>query len=215
MNFDTARFNMVEQQIRPWDVLDPKVLQLFMDTPRHLFVPSEHQHLAYMDLEVPLAHGQVMLPPKVEARMLQAVDIDENERVLEVGTGSGFMTALLAKLSRDVTTVEYYADLSEQARAKLSDFDSIKFEVGDAACDWNDGQQYDVIILTGSSAEVPQAHLRKLNLGGRLICTTGESPLMETWLIARVEEENFEYESLFETEIPPLIHCEPKPHFEF
>jgi len=215
MNFDTARFNMVEQQIRPWDVLDPKILQLFMDTPRHLFVPAEHQHLAYMDLEVPLPHGQVMLPPKVEARMLQAVDIDENEEVLEVGTGSGFMTALLAKLARHVTTVEYYGDLSEQAQARLSVFSTIQFEIGDAACDWNDGKSYDVIILTGSSAEVPQRHLQKLNLGGRLVCTIGKAPLMETWLITRVEEQNFEYESLFETEIPPLIHCEPKPQFEF
>ncbi len=215
MNFDTARFNMVEQQIRPWDVLDPKVLQLFMDTPRHLYVPAEHQHLAYMDLEVPLPHNQVMLPPKVEARILQAVDIDENERVLEVGTGSGFMTALLAKLAQEVTTVEYFADLSEQAQEKLTTFNNIHFEIGDAACDWNDDKTYDVIILTGSSAEVPQAHLHKLNLGGRLICTTGDAPLMETWLITRVEQDNFEYESLFETEIPPLIHCEPKPQFEF
>lgn len=215
MDFDRARFNMVEQQIRPWDVLDPKVLQLFLDTPRHLFAPEEHRDLAYMDLEVPLPHDQVMLAPKVEARMLQAVDIDESEKVLEIGTGSGFMTALLAQLAKSVTTVEYFADLSESAREKLKDFDNIRFEVGDGACDWQDGEQYDVIILTGSSAEVPQAMLEKLTLGGRMIATTGCSPLMETWLITRVEEHNYEREALFETDMKPLIHCEPKDAFVF
>jgi len=215
MNFDQARFNMVEQQIRPWEVLDPKVLQLFMDIPRHHFVPEREQAIAYMDLEVPLDHGQFMLPPKVEARMLQAVDIDESESVLEIGTGSGFMTALLAELAKSVTTVEYFADLSAQAQKKLSQYDNIHFEVGDGACDWYDGKTYDVIILTGATAEVPQAHLNKLNLGGRLIATTGASPLMETWLITRVEDNNYEYEGLFETEIPALIHCEPKETFTF
>ncbi len=215
MNFDQARFNMVEQQIRPWDVLDPKVLQLFMDVPRHQFVPENAQALAYMDLEVPLAHGQVMLPPKVEARILQAVDIDEHENVLEVGTGSGFMTALLAELAQSVTTVEYFTDLSAEAQRKLSHYDNIQFEVGDAACDWNDDRTYDVIILTGATREVPQAHLHKLNLGGRLIATTGQSPLMETWLVTRVEEDNYEYEGLFETDMPALIHCEPRENFSF
>lgn len=213
MQFDQARFNMVEQQIRPWDVLDPKVLQLFLNTPRHHFVPDETKDLAYMDLEVPLSHGQVMLPPKVEAKMLQAVDVDEDESVLEIGTGSGFMTALLAQLAKEVTTVEYFADLSASAQEKLKNYNNIQFEVGDGACDWQDGKQYDVIILTGSSAEVPKAHLKKLKLGGRMIATTGKSPLMETWLITRVEDENYEYEALFETDIPPLIHCEPKETF--
>ncbi len=213
MQFDQARFNMVEQQIRPWDVLDPKILQLFLETPRHLFVPEEVQALAYMDLEVPLAHDQVMLPPKVEAKMLQAVDIDENETVLEIGTGSGFMTALLAQQAKNVTTVEYFADLSAAAQKKLTAYDNIHYEVGDGACDWQDGKTYDVILLTGSSAEVPEALLKKLALGGRMIATTGRSPLMETWLITRVEDENYEYEPLFETDIPPLIHCEPKETF--
>jgi protein-L-isoaspartate(D-aspartate) O-methyltransferase len=168
-----------------------------------------------MDLEVPLAHNQVMLPPKVEARILQAVDIDDTESVLEVGTGSGFMTALIAKLAKEVTTVEYFADLSREAQKKLAKFDNITFEVGDAACDWNDGKQYDVIILTGACKEVPPAYLKKLSLGGRMIATTGQAPLMETWLITRVEENNYEYEGLFETEIPALINCDPKETFEF
>ena len=217
MDFERARFNMVEQQIRPWEVLDPKVLELFLQLPRHHFVPEDQQALAYMDLEVPLPCEQVMLPPRVEARMLQALDIDENETILEVGTGSGWMTSLLARLGRQVTTVEYFPELSAMAQNNLAraQIDNVRFEVGDAACDWQDGACYDVIVLTGATTEIPQAHLQKLTLGGRMICTTGDEQLMETWLITRVENDQYEYESLFETAIPALIHCAPKARFTF
>ena len=215
MNLDQARFFMVEQQIRPWDILDPKILDLYMDIPRHLFVDENQQELAYTDIELPIGHGEVMMAPKIEAKLLQALDIDEEESVLEIGTGSGFLTALLANLAAEVTTVELHEDLMNAAKTRLSSFNNIDFQSGDGAQNWDDGKQYDAIILTGSVAEVPQAYKEKLNLGGRLAVISGQAPAMSAQLFTRISNQEWEQEVLFETELAPLNNAAPSATFKF
>ena len=213
MNLDQARFFMVEQQIRPWDVLDPKVLELIAELPRHHFVKPEQQSLAYSDIELPLDEGQHMLAPKIEARILQALDIDPEDSVLEIGTGSGYMTALLASLAKKVKTLEIFESLQQQAKTRLMAFNNIEFEQGDASQDWPDNCQYDVIVLTGACGAVSQAYKDKLNLGGRLFAIVGQSPVMQAMLITRISDHEWLEESLFETDTTPLINAEPKPSF--
>jgi len=206
MNLDQARFFMVEQQIRPWDVLDPKILDLLMDTPRHLFVTESQTELAYTDIELPIGQGEVMMAPKVEGKLLQALDIDEEDSVLEIGTGSGFLTALMAKLAKNVTTVELHEELSKTAQSRLTEFDNIRFEIGDGAINWNDGKKYDAIILTGSVPQTPESYKEKLTLGGRLALITGQAPVMTAQVITRISEQEWETETLFETELAPLTN---------
>lgn len=215
MNLEQARFFMVEQQIRPWDVLDPKVLELIAEMPRHEYVAEDQQQLAYTDIELPLDEGQLMMAPKIEAKILQAIDLDSDETVLEVGTGSGYMTALLASFAKKVVSVEYFASLQEQAKARLTKFDNIEFSVGDASTDWQDGKQYDVIVLTGSVVEISDAYLNKLNIGGRLFAVVGQGPAKEATLVTRISDDEWIRESLFETELMPLINADFKPKFEF
>ncbi|WP_127470306.1 protein-L-isoaspartate O-methyltransferase family protein [Thiomicrorhabdus aquaedulcis] len=215
MNLEQARFFMVEQQIRPWDVLDPKILDLLMDLPRHLFVEECNEALAYADIELPLAHGQSMMSPKVEARLLQALDIDSQDNVLEIGTGSGYLTALMASLGQHVTTVELYPDLQAIVKNRLTSFKNIEFKEGDGSLDWPDEQMYDVIVLTGSVDAVPQTYKEKLNLGGRLAVVVGQAPAMSAQLITRISESEWETEFLFETDLTPLVNAHAKPKFTF
>ncbi len=205
MDLDQARFFMVEQQIRPWDVLDPKILDLLQNTPRHLFVEKGKEGLAYSDIELPIGEDQTMMFPRVEGRLLQALDIDTSENVLEVGTGSGYLTALIAKQAQSVTTVEWHPTLQEQAKSRLNEFKNIQFHTGDASSNWNDGQEYDVIILTGSVPDVPQTYKEKLTLGGRLGIITGKSPAMTAQIITRISPDEWEAETLFETDLTPLL----------
>jgi protein-L-isoaspartate(D-aspartate) O-methyltransferase len=206
MNFDQARFFMVEQQIRPWDILDQKVLDLFQAIPRHEFVSEQQQALAYSDIELPIGHGETMMAPKIEAKLLQAIDIDDSDSVLEIGTGSGYLTALMASLAKSVTTVEIHADLQATAKKRLSAFDNIDYQIGDGSQNWNDGKTYDVIVLTGSVPSIPQAYKEKLNLGGRLAVICGHSPAMSASVITRISEGEWETESLFETDLKALAH---------
>lgn len=215
MNLDQARFNMVEQQIRPWDVLDPKVLDLLMDTPRHEFVAQSQVALAYCDLELPIGQNQTMLHPRVEAKLLQALDVHGDETALEIGTGSGFMTALLAKLAFKLTTVEIYDDLQQIAKSRLGGFDNITFHTGDASQNWNDGAQYDVILFTGAMASLPQAFKEKLTLGGRLVVTLGNSTVMTAQLVTRISDNEWDVESLFETVMPTLVNATKACEFQF
>ncbi|MBN2866582.1 MAG: protein-L-isoaspartate O-methyltransferase [Thiotrichales bacterium] len=215
MNLDQARFNMVEQQIRPWDVLDPKVLDLLMDTPRHEFVTESQVALAYSDIELPIGHNQTMLHPRIEGKLLQALDVQGDEAVLEIGTGSGYMTALLAKLADKVTTVEIYPELQEIAKTRLEGYDNITFQVGDASQNWNDGAQYDIIIFTGAMATLPQAYKEKLTLGGRLVVTLGDAKVMTAQLVTRISEGEWETESLFETVMPTLVNATKVSEFQF
>ncbi len=213
MDLDQARFFMVEQQIRPWDVLDPKILDLLLETPRHLFVEDDNKVLAYSDIELPIGEGQSMMFPRVEGRLLQAVDIDSSEKVLEIGTGSGYLTALIAKQAKSVDTVELHPSIQDTAKSRLKEFDNIKFHTGDAMQNWNDGQEYDVIILTGSVTEVPQAYKEKLTLGGRLYVVAGSAPAMTAQVITRISPEEWEVETLFETELTALT-SEKQPNTE-
>lgn len=213
---EQARFNMVEQQIRPWEVLDPKVLDLLQQVPREDFVPAQYQGLAFADLEIPLGHGAAMLSPKLEARMLQALDIQPGDSVLEIGTGSGHMTALLAKLARKVTSVEIEPELSTVAGRKLAahGIHNVLLEVGDGANGWGD-DTYDVIVLTGSTPLLPAAHRQQLKPGGRLLAVVGEAPVMEAVLLTRLGDDVYKQEALFETSIPMLRNAPQPARFAF
>lgn len=215
MNLDQARFFMVEQQIRPWDVLDPKILDLLMDIPRHLFVEDGNEELAYSDIELPIGQNQSMMHPKIEGRLLQALDIDENDTVLEIGTGSGYLTALMANLGKTVTTIELHEDIQKVAKTRLESYKNIEFVTGDAANGWNDGNEYDAIILTGSVAAVPQKFKEQLTLGGRLALVTGQSPAMTAQVITRISNQEWETETLFETDLAPLKNASKTNSFTF
>lgn len=201
-----ARFNMVEQQVRPWEVLNQQVLDLMMELPREDFAPEIYQSIAYADVSIPLGKGEVMLPPRLAGRILQALDVQNNDRVLEIGTGSGYLTALLAKLARRVHTVERIEDFSRRAAERLTalGFKNIVFEVGDALNGWPQHAPYDVIAVTGSTPTPPEAYRMQLSIEGRLFIVAGESPLMHALLITRTSTGEWRTESLFETDIPPL-----------
>ncbi len=214
---DRARFNMIEQQIRPWEVLDQRVLDTIAAVPRERFVPERYRHLAFADLEIPLGHDQFMMAPKVEARMLQSLEIRDDDLILEIGTGSGYVTACLARLGRSVDSVDIFADFTESARAKLEaeGIRNVMLETGDAAHGWNQGQAYDVIAVTGSLPEYVTDFERQLAVGGRLFVVVGEPPVMEAMLVRRVREEEFHRTPVFETCLRPLLHVSRRPRFAF
>jgi protein-L-isoaspartate(D-aspartate) O-methyltransferase len=219
MHTDIARFNMIQQQIRPWGVLDDRVLAVMAEIRREFFVPDAYQGLAYADLEIPLGNGQEMLSPKVVGRLLQALNVEPWERVLEVGTGSGYVTACLARLGERVTSLELDPVLAAAARERLSrlGLDRVEVLAADALAGPTAGAPFDVIAVTGS---VPRtACLRvleeQLALGGRLFCILGEPPIMEAWRMTRVAGDGLRQESLFETSCPPLANCPEAPVFVF
>jgi len=217
MNFEQARFNMVEQQIRPWEVLDSRVLALLERIHREDFVPVRYRKLAFADLAVPLDHDQVMMRPKIEARMLQALEVEADETVLEIGTGSGFITACLAGLAKRVVSVEVFEDLHGDAARKLRDkgIPNVELFVGDVMRGWQPEQAHDVVVVTGSVPSVPESFLGWVNPGGRLFVVTGDSPAMEAKLLRRTGVTDWSVESLFETDLPRLVHSEQPPEFEF
>lgn len=206
MNFDTARFNMVEQQIRPWDVLDPRILELFQTLPREKFVPEGRERLAFIDEQIPIGDGQVMMEPRLEARLLQSVDPQPDETALEIGAGTGFLAACLGSLCAGVTSVDIRPAMLDTARKNLAanGIDNVTLVEGDAAQGWDDGRRYDVIVLSGSLPEYVEAFQEQLTVGGRLFVIVGETPAMEALLVTRMEERQWTTESLFETGIKPL-----------
>lgn len=217
MNFDQARFNMVEQQIRPWEVLDSRVLSLLETIHREDFVPVRYRKLAFADIAVPLDCGQVMMRPKIEARMLQALELADDETALEIGTGSGFVTACLAALAKRVVSVEIFAELQSQAADKLKDkhISNVELFEGDVMKGWQPEQAHDVVVVTGSIPEVSEQFKGWVNPGGRMFVITGESPAMEARLLRRLDVTNWSEESLFETDLPRLVNSDPPPAFEF
>ncbi len=217
MNIEQARFNMIEQQIRPWDVLNPGVLELLAIVKREDFVPPAYQALAFVDTEVPLANGQCMLAPKVEARLLQELAVHKHERVLEVGAGSGFMAALLAHKAQHVTTLEIDPELARFAAANLKRAGVTNAAVteADGANGWSSDAPYDVIVLSGSVPEVPQALLAQLKVGGRLAAIVGQAPVMRAVLITRTENQGLQRHVLFDTVAPRLQGFEEPSRFEF
>jgi protein-L-isoaspartate(D-aspartate) O-methyltransferase len=215
-DMEQARFNMIEQQIRPWDVSDAKVLSLLTTVKREQFVPAGRQALAFMDLDIPLGHHAMMWQPKVEARVLHELHIQKPERVLEIGTGSGYLTALISRLAAHVSSVEIVPELSAEAAKKLAShgYDNIQLEVGDAANGWG-SIKYDVIVLTGSVATHPQSYLQQLNIGGRLFVVVGDAPAMQAKIITRLANDVYESKTLFETNILPLINAPQPQRFVF
>ena len=209
LNFEEARFNMIAQQIQPCNVRDEKVLELLQRMPREDFVPAAYKVHAFTDMNIPLPNGQKMMEPKLEAYMLQALQVQEKDKVLEVGTGTGYVTALLASQSRHVVTVDIDADIQKQAQKKLEahQIHNVSYEVGDAALGWEKNKPYDVIAITGSTPLLPEIFQRNLNIGGRLFAIIGDAPAMEAVLITRTSENEWTHESLLETNIPPLINA--------
>lgn len=217
MNIELARFNMIEQQIRPWEVLDPTVLDTLSAVRREAFVPVAYTALAFGDTEIPLGHGQTMLAPRVEARLAQELGLKPTDRVLEIGTGSGYMAALLAALTEHVVSVEIIPELAEQARQNLAaaGVQNVTVEVGDGAQGWAARGPYDAIVISGSMPVLPDALLRQLRVGGRLVAIVGTVPVMQAQRITCTAEEVYNAVNLFETVVPALTNAPQTSRFEF
>jgi protein-L-isoaspartate(D-aspartate) O-methyltransferase len=218
MNLEQARFNMIEQQIRTWDVLNLDVLQTLVDVRREAFVPVACRSLAFMDTEIPLPSGQHMLSPKLEARLLQELAPTKDESVLEIGTGSGYMAALLAHHAQHVTTVEIDAACHALATKNLSDYgiQNVSAACGDGARGWTaQATTYDAILLSGSVPVVPDEILHQLKVGGRLIAIIGEAPIMSACLVTRRTSDAWDTQKLFETNIAPLQNVKKPSAFHF
>ena len=216
MDIEQARYNMVEQQIRTWDVLDPNVLDLLFVVRREDYVPPEYRSLAFADLEIPLPGGEHMWQPKLEARVLQTLTLRRGDSVLEVGTGSGYLTALLAASGGEVTSVDIDRSMSAGAGSKLArhGFGSVRLEVGDAAQGWGD-EFYDVIVLTGSTPLLPERFLAQLRPNGRVFAIVGEAPAMTARLVAWTAPGSRVTTDLFETVVPPLKNAATPSRFRF
>lgn len=214
---NNAHFNMVNQQVRPNEVLDERVLTAMSDIPRETFLAPELSGLAYADMQLPIGCGQTMLPPMVEGRLLQALALQPDETVLEIGTGSGYFTALLARLAAKVISVDYFEALSREASTRLAalGIDNVECETGDAAKGWPLPDRIDAIVMTAAFVSLPDNYLHSLKVGGRLLAIVGKAPAMSVQLIKRVGEREWQTTSLFETVVPPMIHAEPKAEFEF
>lgn len=217
MNIEQARFNMIEQQIRPWEVLDPGVLELLFQVKREEFVPPEHRALAFADLEVPIGHGEAMMQPKVEARILQELAIAPRETVYEVGTGSGYLTALLAKRARHVTSAEIHPDLKARAEQNLraAGIANVTLLEGDSARAPLAESAFDVIVLTGSTPILPRAFLDRLGPAGRLFAVVGDAPVMKAVVVRQPVPGSFQHVELFETLLKPLTNAAQPPRFRF
>jgi protein-L-isoaspartate(D-aspartate) O-methyltransferase len=213
---ERARFNMVEQQIRTWDVLDQDVLDLLFVVRREDYVPSAHRALAFADLEIPLGDGERMWTPKMEARVVQELELRPDESVLEIGTGSGYLTALLAARSADVTSVEMLPRLAAEAQTKLrqAGVHNARVETADGARGYGSAQ-YDAIVLTGSTPILPDAWLRQLKPGGRLFAVVGDAPVMTARLMRWTAPGAIVTEDLFETVIGPLRNAAQPQRFVF
>ncbi|PTQ88097.1 protein-L-isoaspartate O-methyltransferase family protein [Nitrosomonas ureae] len=217
MDLEQTRFNMVVQQIRTWYVLDDTVLDLLYKIKREEFVPAENLAMAFVDMEIPLGFGQVMLTPKMEARILQELHIRKTDKILEVGSGSGYMTALLADKGAHVYSVEIIPELKTMAEKNLKahGITNVTLEQGDAARGWPQHKPYDVIVLTASTPVLPDAFKNSLNPGGRLFAIVGEDPVMEALLITCVVPGEFTTTTLFETSTVPFINAQQPSRFTF
>lgn len=212
-NIEQARHAMVEQQVRPWNVVNMQVLETLSSVPREQFVPEQYRKLAFTDTSLPIGHEQWMLKPVVEGRMLQALSLKANDEVLEVGTGSGFITACLAHLVRAVTSIDIHAEFIESAKSKLKslELNNVHFEHADVFS-YQPNRQFDAIVITGSMAVVPESFKKWLLPNGRLFVIQGQSPVQEAVCMTRVGDQ-FESESLFETDVPYLVGAQPTSHF--
>ena len=214
---ETARFNMIEQQIRTWEVLDPVVLALLNEIPREHFVPTEYQGLAFADIEIPIGAGQTMLSPKLEGRILQALNVQKTHHVLHIGTGSGYVTALLASLAKHVTSVEIDAELSAKAAQNLAKhtIQNVTLLVADSALGLPSQAPFDLIVYTASSPVEPLGVRNQLAIGGALFIVLGSGPAMQATLIQRLSDTAFKQDVLFETYVPELVNAPQASTFKF
>jgi protein-L-isoaspartate(D-aspartate) O-methyltransferase len=217
MNIEQARFNMIEQQIRPWNVLDTEILALLHVVKREQFVPAAYQNLAFADVEIPLPGGDVMLAPKFEARILQELNLKKHETVLEIGTGSGYMAALLAHRGAKVTSVEINPDNRVLAQKNLAraGVHNVTVEEGNGALGLDKGAPYDVIVISGALEVLPEAILKQVKVGGRIAAITGQPPVMEFSIITRTGETSWNPVKVFETNIRYLAGAPVPSHFQF
>ncbi|HEX5341359.1 MAG TPA: protein-L-isoaspartate O-methyltransferase [Duganella sp.] len=217
MNIEQARFNMIEQQIRPWDVLDAEVLELLHVVKRENFVPAAHKALAFADIEIPLPGGEMMLAPKIEARLLQDLALKKHESVLLIGAGSGYLAALLGHKAQKVTAVELSPELKALAEKNLADngVTNVTVEQGNGAQGWSHGAPFDVIVVSGSLPVLPEAMLQQLKVGGRLAVIIGQAPAMKAQLITRTGEAGYDTRTLFETNVKPLASAVAPSQFKF
>ena len=208
---------MIEQQIRTWEVLDPAVLELLFEVKREDFVPPEHRSIAFADLEVPLGHGEAMMQPKVEARIVQELAVQPHEAVYEVGTGSGYLAALLAKRARHVTSAEIHPEFTARARQALAaaGIANVTLLEGDSARAPLSELPFDVIVLTGSTPVIAQAFLDRLKPGGRLFAVVGDLPVMKAVLVRQPVAGSFQHTELFETVVKPLVNAAEPSRFRF
>lgn len=217
MNFDQARQNMVENQVRPWEVLDGRVLDVLRQVRREDFVPPAHRQLAFADLNLPLGHGEVMMKPVLEGRVLQALELKPEDSVLEIGTGSGFLTACLAKLAAQVTSVDIHEDFTAAASQRLqaAGITNAQLVTGDAVNTWQPQGTFDAMVVTGAVYRIPDRFLGWLKPGGRLLVIRGESPVQQVLVHTHEGNGRYREESLFETDLPYLAHAEPPRRFVF
>lgn len=215
-DIEQARFNMIAQQIRPWDVVDDRVLKTLRHIPREQFVPDDYFDLAFADIEIPLGHGEVMMAPKLEARMLQALDVQPGERVLEIGTGSGFVTACLSHLGGQVTSLDIHEDFTAAAAECLEKLHlKAEMQSRDALADLPEAEAWDAVAVTGSLPVMDERLKTLLAPNGRLFVITGKAPAMTATLITRTESGAYREELLFETELPSLRNATQPDHFVF
>jgi protein-L-isoaspartate(D-aspartate) O-methyltransferase len=216
MNTDFARQQMINQQVRAWDVLDEHVLACLKEVPREHFVPEGFEALAFADTEIPIGHGELMMTPTVEGRVLQALGLVGGENVLEIGTGSGFLTACLANLSKHVTSVDIYEDFIATAKRKLEagEVDNVTLLAMDATQQMPEGT-FDAVVVTGSMQSLDQRLLNALSPGGRLFVVVGDAPPMAATRVTRADEQEWQHETLFETELPPLVNGTLPEQFSF
>ena len=216
MNIESVRRQMVEQQIRTWDVFDPSLLSAFHGIPRHLFVPEEYADVAYADTEIPLPHGQCMLRPNIVGRMLQAVNVVKSDRVLEVGTGSGYVTACLSQLAGSVQSIDIFPEFVDAATKRLADLaiGNASLQAMDAVTELPAGK-FDAILVSASAPEMDMRFVDALNKGGRLFIVVGQAPVMQALLVTRGADRDVATEELFETNIPPLVAPESRAKFSF
>ncbi len=215
INTELARQNMVENQVRPWEVLDPRVLEMLSSVRREDFVPAQHRNLAFADLALPLGHGEVMLKPTIEGRILQALLLTPTDRVLEIGTGSGFLTACMATLAESVVSVERHPELADSARGNLvaARIRNVHVQTADAITDFSSALLFDAVVVGGAVYALPERFRSWVKPGGRLFAIVGESPAMQAIVHTRIDETHWLQESLFETDVPYLKNAEPPRRF--
>lgn len=216
-SLELARFNMVQQQIRPWEVIDQRVIETLGTLPREAFVPDAYKGLAYADIEIPLAYGQSMMFPKIEGRLLQALALKEGDKILEIGTGSGYLTACLARLGGQVISLDIQQAFIDAAQAALAGqgINNVELRCADALAGDLSGGPFDAIAVTGSVAEAPESWKRQLNIGGRMFVVCDDAPVMEATLITRIGDNDWRSEALFETELKALVNALARERFTF